>query len=115
MLSQAGEELDWTAHKMQVKQFDYEMKAQRIFFIENCAQLLSIGAEKYPDFKIEIFTKKPSALVLEIKKRLFSYITPESTHPFEKIQSNFLYQFLKRETREKLQSLQVSDRLEPSC
>jgi len=40
---------------------------------------------------------------------------PEKTFPFEKMQKNFLYQFLSKETRNELEKLTIPRHLEPSA
>ena len=70
-----------------------------------------------PKIKIEEFTQKQSMapeLIKEIKRRIYSYTIPEATLAFKKLQASFVYQFLTKETRHKLEKVRAFRNCEPS-
>jgi len=73
------------------------------------------GTQTFPKFDITQLTHSPSELLKEIKKRLYSHMLPEKTFPFEKMQRNFIYQFLSKDTRRELEKLTIPKHLEPSA
>jgi hypothetical protein len=50
-----------------------------------------------------------------VKSRLYTYLQPESTYPYDKLKTNFLYQFLSKDTRREIGSLMMPNHLEPSA
>ena len=66
------------------------------------------------DSKLFIEKEKMTPLTKKMKFKVKPKEMPEDLHPFEKLQANFFYQFLEKETRQKLKLNRRPVHLEPS-